>query len=66
MDIPILKNHNASIEPIGHFCNGIVTMRPNFNLSREMLFEIFGNIGFKILKCEGENILEFQILEWSI
>lgn len=67
--IPILLNHNPN-EIIGILENGIGVFNDEFVITRDKLFDIFGNCGYRILEQvevnEEMRIKKFQILEWSL
>lgn len=76
--IPILFNHDLSKPPIGRIfsdnCHMYAEFVPNahFDITQELIFEIFGNTGFRILDYDFDfddgikNIKKIEIFEWSL
>ena len=54
--------------PIGFFEDGIVTL--NSPLTKETIFSLFGNIGYRALKSEIQDkvvyIKKFEVICWSL
>lgn len=67
---PILVNHDAE-NMIGFLgSHGVVKFQDNQRITRDMLFDIFGNAGIRVIEMFNENgviyIRECQILEFSL
>jgi hypothetical protein len=72
---PILNNHIHTIEPIGfvELIDGTLhfRFRDDVSITLDMVYQIFGNVGIKVLDTTDDKdglyvIRSGQILEWSI
>lgn len=70
VDIPFLLNHDAS-KPIGVWRkDGVGEFNPEQRITREMLFEMLGGAGVRIIESFAENgqlyVRAFEIIEFSL
>jgi hypothetical protein len=67
--IPILLNHNSNHIIGKAFIKGnrlIVEFSPSFIVTKESLFNIFGNAGLNVLEVVDDRIIKIEILEFSL
>lgn len=70
MSVPILINHDANAA-IGFMrmdgSSLVVTLKDDCTLFPDIndVYNVFGNVGMRVLKMNGAYITEFEILEFS-
>jgi hypothetical protein len=70
MKIPILESHKADPKDvIGHFDGetGVIEFIAGKEISREMLFAVFGDIAVQILEqTQDGRLKKIKVVEWSV